>query len=111
MLNLIHYGIVLLCLAIIGFYVWTMYQNYKTINEQPGDWQGWLEMLWALGRDSATKFWAKIGGLLGALGTLLVTVSPQAESLIKTYLTPGYVTAGLFIFAVIVELARNRTLK
>lgn len=114
MLQLIHYGIVAVVLALAIYYLYLMYTSYKEIAAQPGEWIGW-EQLWAIGRNSATKTLARVTGFVSTAIYSLASLAgfaglPEVQAWINAHVDAN---TSLFIFAglaILTELARNRSL-
>lgn len=64
--------------------------------------------------NSATILWARIMMVLSALMSALVSIissgDPNLEATLRGFLKPEYAAAVLFVFGLVVELARWRTL-
>jgi len=96
-------------LAIFAYYGVTMFLGYRAATGTT-----WQRLLSA-GKDSATKLWAK---LVGIVATILGFVSsgadylnaPQVSAAIQQYAKPQWVAGIMLAVMVITELARNRTL-
>lgn len=72
------------------------------------------DRLLGVGRESATKLWAKVVGLVSvALGLLANSAEllnlPQADDLMQKYLSPDVVAIAGLVIAAITIWARNRT--
>ena len=73
------------------------------------------DRLLGVGRESATKLWAKVVGLASvALGLLANSAEllnmPQASDLMQKYLSPDVVAIAGLVIAAITIWARNRTM-
>jgi hypothetical protein len=114
MLHLIKIAFGLGFLAIAAYVAYTCYTSYKEVAAQPGEWNGW-ERLWAAGRGSATKLWAKFVMLVAGLTANLDSIAdflgmPELKTAIDTYIGNPKIIAGVMLIISLVTIkARNRT--
>lgn len=110
---MIHLAISGIAAAVVIYYLYLFYKDYTAIASQPGEWKGW-ERLWAAGRGSATKLWARVVGIVASIiaaaaGLAPMLGAPEVSDFIKANFEPQTVTIVMVGIMVVVELARNRT--
>ena len=105
----IHGGIVLVVIAIIGYFGYEFYKGYREATGTP------FERAVEAAKGSATILWARFVTLVGlATGGLASAADylgdPSIGTAIQTYGKPQYIAAALVLIALITTWARKRTL-
>lgn len=97
-------------LALFARVVFLMWKGYSAA-AGGSQWERWL----AAGRHSASVLWANfitvVGALLaGVAGLADLAGAPGISTAIQQYMDPQWVGIGMIAIAVVIEVARRRTL-